>query len=109
MIYAATFHEHKKVIHKISKALSLEADASETLNETFLAVKKMGRVGIIAAYAGYTNGLNIGAVMERGIRLIGNGQGKSQNLASPVTTTLNRENVRLAPVHLYWAKSSKTG
>jgi len=80
-IDAATFHEPKTVIHKISKALSLETDVSETLNETFLAVKKMGRVGIIAAYAGYTNGLNIGAVMEKGIRLIGNGQ---------------------APVHLYW-------
>ena len=76
-IDAATFHEPKTVMHKISKALSLETDASETLNETFLAVKKMGRVGIIAAYAGYTNGLNIGAVMEKGIRLIGNGQGKS--------------------------------
>jgi hypothetical protein len=50
---------------------------SETFYETFLAVKRMGRVGIIAAYAGYTNGLNIGAVMEKGIRLIGNGQGKS--------------------------------
>jgi threonine dehydrogenase-like Zn-dependent dehydrogenase len=75
-IDAATFHEPKTVIHKISKALSLETDVSETLNETFLAVKKMGRVGIIAAYAGYTNGLNIGAVMEKGIRLIGNGQGE---------------------------------
>lgn len=75
-IDAATFHEPKTVIHKISKALLLETDVSETLNETFLAVKKMGRVGIIAAYAGYTNGLNIGAVMEKGIRLIGNGQGE---------------------------------
>ena len=75
-IDAARLHEPKTVIHKISKALLLETDVSETLNETFLAVKKMGRVGIIAAYAGYTNGLNIGAVMEKGIRLIGNGQGK---------------------------------
>jgi len=73
---AATFHEPKTVVHKISKALALETDVSETLNETFLAVKKLGRVGIIAAYAGFTNGLNIGAVMEKGIRLIGNGQGE---------------------------------
>jgi len=82
-IDAATFHEPKTAIHKISRALSLETDASETLNETFLAVKKMGRVGIIA---GYTNGFNLGAVMERGIRLIGNGQ---------------------APVHLYRDKILK--
>jgi threonine dehydrogenase-like Zn-dependent dehydrogenase len=77
-IDAATFHEPKTVMHKINKALALETDVSETLNETFLAVKKMGRVGIIAAYAGFTNGLNIGAVTEKGIRLIGNGQGKSK-------------------------------
>lgn len=31
--------------------------------------------------AGYTNAFNIGALMEKGVRLIGNGQ---------------------APVHLYW-------
>ena len=31
--------------------------------------------------AGYTNGFNVGALMEKGVRLIGNGQ---------------------APVHLYW-------
>jgi len=78
-IDAATFHEPKTVKHKVSKALSLETDASETLNETFLAVKKMGRVGIIAAYAGYTNGLNIGAFMDKGIRLIGNGQGEPKS------------------------------
>jgi threonine dehydrogenase-like Zn-dependent dehydrogenase len=75
-IDASTFHEPKTAIHKTGKALSLETDVSETLNETFSAVKKMGRVGIIAAYAGYTNGSNIGTVMEKGIRLIRNGQGK---------------------------------
>jgi threonine dehydrogenase-like Zn-dependent dehydrogenase len=41
----------------------------------------MGRCGIIAAYAGFTNQFNIGALMEKGVRFIGNGQ---------------------APVHLYW-------
>jgi threonine dehydrogenase-like Zn-dependent dehydrogenase len=75
-IDASTFHEPKTVIHKTGKALSLETDVSETLNETFSAVKKMGRIGIIAAYAGHTNGLNVGTVMEKGIRLIGNGQGE---------------------------------
>lgn len=59
-IDAATFHEPKTVMHKISKALSLETEVSETLNETFLAVKKMGKVGIIAAYAGYTDWSDIG-------------------------------------------------
>lgn len=59
----------------------LETDVPETINEMLMSVKKMGRCGIIAAYAGYANGVNVGALMEKGIRLIGNGQ---------------------APVHLYW-------
>ncbi|KAG8888576.1 hypothetical protein FRB99_004108, partial [Tulasnella sp. 403] len=76
-----TFHEPKSLIHKAQKLLMLETDVPETINECLLAVKKMGRIGIIAAYAGYANGVNVGALMEKGIRLIGNGQ---------------------APVHLYW-------
>ena len=42
---------------------------------------KGGRCGVISAYSGYTNHFNIGALMEKGVRLIGNGQ---------------------APVHKYW-------
>ncbi|KAF8504272.1 GroES-like protein [Gautieria morchelliformis] len=76
-----TFHEPKTLVHKVQKALMLETDVPETLNEAIVAVRKMGRVGITAAYSGYTNQFNIGAVMEKGIRLIGNGQ---------------------APVHRYW-------
>lgn len=50
-------------------------------SEMIVSVRKMGRCGIIAAYAGFTNGFNVGALMEKGVRLIGNGQ---------------------APVHKYW-------
>merc|ERR1739842_3870 len=53
----------------------------EILNEMIESVKNYGRVGITGVYVGYTNHFNIGSVMERGIRFIGNGQ---------------------APVHLYW-------
>lgn len=59
----------------------LETDVPETSNEMIFLVKKFGRCGLIAAYAGYTNHFNIGALMEKGVRFIGNGQ---------------------APVHLYW-------
>ena len=76
-----TFHEPKTLMHKAQKMLMLETDVPETINECLMSVRNMGRVGIIAAYAGYTNGFNVGCLMERGIRLIGNGQ---------------------APVHLYW-------
>jgi len=76
-----TFHEPKSIIHKAQKLLMLETDVPETINECLMSVRKMGRIGIISAYAGFANGINVGALMERGIRLIGNGQ---------------------APVHLYW-------
>ncbi|KAI8981287.1 GroES-like protein [Trametes punicea] len=76
-----TFHQPKTILHKVEKALMLETDVSEIVNEMLMAVKKGGRCGIIAAYAGYTNHFNIGALMEKGIRLIGNGQ---------------------APVHKWW-------
>ncbi|QRW11439.1 alcohol dehydrogenase [Ceratobasidium sp. AG-Ba] len=76
-----TFHEPKTLLHKVQKTLMLETDVSETANEMIKSVRKMGRCGVIAAYAGYTNNFAIGALMEKGVRFIGNGQ---------------------APVHLYW-------
>ena len=69
------------MLHKVEKALMLETDVSETPNEMIYLVKKFGRIGVIGVYSGYTNHFNIGALMEKGVRFIGNGQ---------------------APVHLYW-------
>jgi threonine dehydrogenase-like Zn-dependent dehydrogenase len=46
----------------------LETDVSEIVNEMITSTRKMGSCGIIAAYAGYTNHFNIGALMEKGIR-----------------------------------------
>ncbi|WVF67876.1 hypothetical protein IAT40_002637 [Kwoniella sp. CBS 6097] len=80
-IDATTFHEPKTILHKVEKALMLETDVSETPNEMIFLVKKFGRIGLIGVYSGYTNHFNIGALMEKGVRFIGNGQ---------------------APVHLYW-------
>ncbi|EIN14208.1 GroES-like protein [Punctularia strigosozonata HHB-11173 SS5] len=76
-----TFHQPKTLMHKVQKALMLETDVPEIVNEMIVSVRKMGRCGIIAAYAGFANQFNIGALMEKGVRFIGNGQ---------------------APVHLYW-------
>ncbi|CAK3767603.1 probable S-(hydroxymethyl)glutathione dehydrogenase [Lecanosticta acicola] len=67
--------------HTIQMMAGLETDTSEILNEMIESVKNFGRVGITGVYVGYTNNFNIGSVMERGIRFIGNGQ---------------------APVQLYW-------
>ncbi|MCJ1403062.1 hypothetical protein MMC11_006285 [Xylographa trunciseda] len=69
--------------HYFEMLLGAETDTSEILNEMITSVKSFGRCGITGVYVGYTNHFNIGSLMERGVRLIGNGQ---------------------APVHLYWEK-----
>jgi threonine dehydrogenase-like Zn-dependent dehydrogenase len=72
--------------HTAEIALGLETDTSELLNEMITSVKSFGRCGVTGVYVGYTNHFNIGSLMERGVRLIGNGQ---------------------APVHMYWEKLLK--
>lgn len=67
--------------HYFELLLGAETDTSEILNEMITSVKSFGRCGVTGVYVGFTNHFNIGSLMERGIRLIGNGQ---------------------APVHLYW-------
>jgi len=69
--------------HYFEIMLGMETDTSEIINEMITSVRNYGRCGITGVYVGFTNHFNIGALMERGIRLIGNGQ---------------------APVHLYWEK-----
>ena len=72
--------------HYFETLVGLETDTSEILNEMITSCKSFGRCGVIGIYVGFTNHFNIGSLMERGIRLIGNGQ---------------------APVHLYWEKLLK--
>jgi len=67
--------------HTIEIMTGLETDTSELLNEMIESVQAFGRVGVTGVYVGYTNHFNIGSLMNRGIRFIGNGQ---------------------APVHKYW-------
>jgi threonine dehydrogenase-like Zn-dependent dehydrogenase len=69
--------------HYFELMLGMETDTSEIVNEMITSVRNFGRCGITGVYVGYTNHFNIGSLMERGIRLIGNGQ---------------------APVHMYWEK-----
>ncbi|KAI9847729.1 MAG: hypothetical protein M1837_001977 [Sclerophora amabilis] len=69
--------------HYFELQLGFETDTSEIINEMITSVKSYGRCGITGVYVGFTNHFNVGALMERGVRLIGNGQ---------------------APVHLYWEK-----
>ncbi|BGP21510.1 alcohol dehydrogenase [Rhodotorula toruloides] len=60
--------------HKLEIVAGLETDTSEILNEMIESTIGFGRVGITGVYAGYTNHFNIGSLMQRGIRFIGNGQ-----------------------------------
>ncbi|KAI0376877.1 GroES-like protein [Hypomontagnella monticulosa] len=73
-------------MHWLEMALGAETDTSEIINEMIEGVRNFGRCGITGVYVGYTNHFNIGSLMERGIRLIGNGQ---------------------APVHKYWEELLK--
>ncbi|KXX81593.1 S-(hydroxymethyl)glutathione dehydrogenase [Madurella mycetomatis] len=68
-------------MHWLEISLGAETDTSEILNEMIEGVRNYGRAGITGVYVGYTNHFNVGSLMQRGIRLIGNGQ---------------------APVHKYW-------
>lgn len=61
-----TFHEPKTTLHKVQKALMLETDVCETPNECINAVRKQGRIGLIAVYSAFTNGFAIGSLMEKG-------------------------------------------
>lgn len=64
MCSTGSFHEPRSFLHKAQKFSRPDTNVAETLNECILSVKKMGSVGVIAAYTGYTNGFNIGALME---------------------------------------------
>jgi len=61
-------------LHWLEITLGAETDTSEILNEMIEGVRNYGRVGVTGVYVGYTNHLNVGSLMQRGIRLIGNGQ-----------------------------------
>ncbi|KAI9372312.1 chaperonin 10-like protein [Aspergillus egyptiacus] len=65
-------------IHFFEQMLGAETDTSELLNEMITAVRPFGRVGLTGVYAGFTNHFNVGALMQTGVRLIGNGQAPVQ-------------------------------
>ncbi|KAF9899477.1 hypothetical protein BX616_003013 [Lobosporangium transversale] len=77
-IDCAGFRYAKSIVHKIERAVGLETDTSEVVNEMIRSTKKFGTMAIIADYAAYTNHLLIGGIMEKGLRLIGCGQAPIQ-------------------------------
>lgn len=79
----AGFTYGNSLLHKAMMATGLETDSSEVVNEAIRATRKFGSIGLVADYAALTNGFLIGGLMEKGIKLKGNGQ---------------------APVQRYWHK-----
>ncbi|KAF9923912.1 hypothetical protein FBU30_006051 [Linnemannia zychae] len=77
-IDCAGFRYSKSMVHRIERAVGLESDTSETINEMIRSTKKFGTIALIADYAAYTNHLLIGGIMEKGLRLIGCGQAPIQ-------------------------------
>jgi len=64
--------------HYFEILLGMETDTSEIVNEMITSTRNFGSCGITGVYVGFTNHFNIGSLMERGIRLIGNGQAPVQ-------------------------------
>lgn len=77
-IDAAAFRYTKGIIHTVQRAVGLETDSAEIINEALRAVRKFGNICLVADYAAYTNQFLIGAVMEKGITLRGAGQAPVQ-------------------------------
>lgn len=73
-IDAAAFRYTKGVLHTVQRAIGLETDSSEIVNEALRATRKFGTISLVADYAAYTNQFLIGALMEKGITLRGTGQ-----------------------------------
>ena len=64
----------KSWLHYLEMAVYLETDTSETVNEMITSTRAWGRCGLTGVYTGFTNHLNIGSLMQRGVALIGCGQ-----------------------------------
>ncbi|RPA92775.1 GroES-like protein [Choiromyces venosus 120613-1] len=73
-IDAAGFRYAKSIADKVQRAIGLETDTSETVNEILRSTRKFGTISLIADYAATTNKFLIGALMEKGIILRGAGQ-----------------------------------
>ncbi len=72
------------MLHKAMRAMALETDTPETLNEIIKALRKFGRCSIPADYAGLANGFNIGGLMEKGLTFAGTGQAPARALMPEV-------------------------
>jgi len=65
VIECAGFRFAKSMLHKVERAVGLETDTSELVNECIKSVRKYGRMVLIADYSLYANHFNLGGMMEK--------------------------------------------
>jgi len=70
-IEAAGFEYSTTLKHKMERALRLETDSSDILEQMIKSVRKFGTIGIVGVYSGYCNHFPIGAMMEKGLTVRG--------------------------------------
>jgi len=71
VIECSGYRYAKSALHKVERAVGLETDTSEMVNECIMAVRKFGRMVLIADYCLYTNHFNIGGMMEKHLYVSG--------------------------------------
>jgi len=67
VIECVGMHYAHSAIHKVEMATGMETDSPEALNASLVAVRKGGRVGVIGAYGGFANHVNLGTLMQKGL------------------------------------------
>eukprot|EP01087_Luapelamoeba_hula_P005238 TRINITY_DN15312_c0_g1_i1.p1 TRINITY_DN15312_c0_g1~~TRINITY_DN15312_c0_g1_i1.p1 ORF type:complete len:430 (-),score=78.90 TRINITY_DN15312_c0_g1_i1:255-1361(-) len=70
-IDAVGFEYSKSLHHKLQRALKLETDALDVINECVKATRKRGRISIVGAYMAFGNQFPIGPFMEKGLTMEG--------------------------------------
>jgi len=70
-IDCAGFRFPTSLVHKLERALRLETDALDIIDQMSFAVRKMGHLVLIGDYFGYGNHFPIGRVMEKSLTMRG--------------------------------------
>jgi threonine dehydrogenase-like Zn-dependent dehydrogenase len=69
IIECVGMHYTSSHMHRMEMAVGMETDSPEALNSVFIAAKKCGKVGVIGAYAGFANHVNIGTMMMKSLSI----------------------------------------
>lgn len=70
-IDCAGFRFPTSMLHKVERALHLETDALDIIDQMVTVCRKAGKIGLIGDYFGYGNHFPIGGFMEKGLTMRG--------------------------------------